>query len=50
MLNGLSASLFQQFSHNLRWTSGGLAFYSYFAAFVSAMGVFGSIKVAISFL
>jgi len=44
VLNGLSASLFQRFSDNLHWTSGGLAFYSYFAAFVSAVGVFGSIK------
>jgi len=44
VLNGLSASLFQRFSDNLHWTSGGFAFYSYFAAFVSAVGVFGSIK------
>ncbi|RPB05265.1 hypothetical protein L873DRAFT_1664018 [Choiromyces venosus 120613-1] len=42
--NGLSASLFQQFSNKLYRSSDGLVFYSYFATFVSALGVLGSIK------
>jgi len=42
--NGLSACLFQQFSNKLYQSSDSLVFYSYFATFVSALGVLGSTK------
>ncbi|KAG0634934.1 hypothetical protein HOY80DRAFT_1012233 [Tuber brumale] len=42
--NGLSAYLFQQFSNKLYRSSDSLVFYSYFATFVSALGILGSTK------
>ncbi|PWW74142.1 hypothetical protein C7212DRAFT_353741 [Tuber magnatum] len=42
--NGLSASLFQQFSNRLHRSSDSFVFYSYFATFASSLGVLGSTK------